>query len=52
MCGKKNGKINSINDFSFKNKIRGKIGTFSFENKKIIQDLNIYKTKNKKFIKF
>ena len=29
---KKNGKINSINDFSFKNKIRGKIGTFSFEN--------------------
>ena len=24
---KKNGKINSINDFSFKNKIRGKIGT-------------------------
>ena len=49
---KKNGKINSINDFSFKNKIRGKIGTFSFENKKIIQDLNIYKTKNKKFIKF
>jgi len=49
---KKNKKINSINDFSFKSKIKGKIGTFSFENKKIIQDLSIYKTKNKKFIKF
>ena len=49
---KKNGKINSINDFSFKNKIKGKIGTFSFKNGKVIQELNIYKTDNKKFIKF
>tara|TARA_B100000579_G_scaffold266458_1_gene219776 strand:- start:980 stop:2134 length:1155 start_codon:yes stop_codon:yes gene_type:complete len=49
---KKNKKISSINDFSFKRKIKGKIGTFSFENKKIIQDLTIYKVKNKKFIKF
>ena len=49
---KKNGKINSINDFSFKGKIKGKIGTFSFNNKKIIQDLNIYKTENKQFKKF
>ena len=31
---KKNGQINSINDFSFKNKIKGKIGTFSFKNGK------------------
>ena len=49
---KKNGKINSVNDFSFKGKIKGKIGTFSFNNKKIIQDLNIYKTENNQFKKF
>ena len=49
---KKNGKINSINDFLFKNKIKGKIGTFSFKNGKVTQDLDIYKTQNKKFIKF
>ena len=40
------------NDFSFKGRIKGKIGTFSFEEKKIIQNLNIYKTENKKFTKF
>ena len=49
---KKNGKIGSINDFMFKNKIKGKIGTFSFKNGEVIQELNIYKTDNKKFIKF
>ncbi len=49
---KKNGKINSINDFSFKGKIKGKIGTISFNNKQIIQDLSIYKVENNKFIKF
>ncbi len=49
---KKNGKINSVNDFSFKDKIKGKIGTFSFNNKKVIQDLNIYKASNNKFTKF
>jgi len=49
---KKNKGIKSINDFSFKNKIKGKIGTFSFNNKKIIQDLNIYKVEDKKFKKF
>ena len=49
---KKNGKINTVNDFSFKGKIKGKIGTFSFENKKIIQNLDIYKAENKKFTKF
>ncbi len=49
---KENGKINSINDFMFKNKIKGKIGTFSFKNGKVIQELNIYKTDNKKFVKF
>ncbi len=49
---KKNGKIDSINNFMFKNKIKGKIGTFSFNDKKVIQDLNIYKTDKNKFIKF
>ena len=49
---KKNGKISSVNDFAFKGKIKGKIGTFSFDNKKIIQDLNIYKVQKNNFIKF
>tara|TARA_Y100000591_G_scaffold252178_1_gene223701 strand:- start:1821 stop:2972 length:1152 start_codon:yes stop_codon:yes gene_type:complete len=49
---KKNGKITSVNDFSFKGKIKGKIGTFSFDKMKIFQELNIYQVKNKKFIKF
>ncbi len=49
---KKKGQINSINDFSFKNKIKGKIGTFSFKDKKVIQELDIYKVDNKKFVKF
>ncbi len=49
---KKNGMIKSINDFSFKNKIKGKIGTFSFKNQQVIQELDIYKTENKNFIKF
>jgi ABC-type branched-subunit amino acid transport system substrate-binding protein len=49
---KKNGKINNVNDFAFKGKVKGKIGTFSFNNKRIIQNLNIYKTEKNKFIKF
>ena len=49
---KKNGKVNTINDFSFKGKIKGKIGTFSFSDRQIIQDLNIYKTENNQFKKF
>ena len=49
---KMNGDIKSINDFSFKNKIKGKIGTFSFKDKKVYQELDIYVTENKKFIKF
>ena len=49
---KKNGKIDSINDFSFKTKIQGKIGTFSFKDKKVLQELNIYKIEKNKFIKF
>jgi ABC-type branched-subunit amino acid transport system substrate-binding protein len=49
---KKNGKINSVNNFYFKNKIKGKIGTFSFKDKKVSQELSIYKTEKNKFIKF
>jgi hypothetical protein len=49
---KKDGKINSINDFSFNGKIKGKIGTFSFRKKKIIQELSIYKAEKGKFTKF
>ena len=49
---KKNGEIKSINDFAFKNKIKGKIGTFSFKDRKVLQELDIYKTENNKFIKF
>ena len=49
---KKNGSLNSVNDFSFKNKIKGKIGTFSFKDKKVSQELEIYKTENNKFIKY
>ena len=52
MHGKKNGNINSTNDFMFKSKIKGKIGTFSLENKTVNQDLDIYKTGKNKFIKF
>ena len=49
---KKNGSIDSINDFYFKEKIKGKIGTFSFNNKKTIQDLQIYKAEKNRFTKF
>ena len=49
---KKNEKFKNINDFSFKGKVKGKIGTFKFDNKKLIQDLNIYKVENNKFKKF
>ena len=49
---KKNGEINSVNNFLFKNKIKGKTGTFHFKDGKVTQELDIYKTDNKKFIKF
>ena len=49
---KKKGKISSVNDFLFKSKIQGKIGTFSFKEGKVNQELEIYKTENKRFIKF
>ena len=49
---KTNGKAETINDFSFKSKIKGKIGTFSFKDKKVLQELDIYKTEKNRFIKF
>ena len=49
---KTNKKISTINDFLFKNKIKGKIGTFSFKNGRVTQELDIYKTDKKKFVKF
>ena len=45
----KNNGINSIDDFFIKEKIKGKIGTFEFKEKKVIQQLKIYKTQNDKF---
>ena len=49
---KKNKKINSINNFFIKEKIKGKIGTFSINDGIVKQDLDIYKIENKKFTKF
>ena len=49
---KNKNKINSIKDFLIKDKIRGKIGVFSFLNGEFIQELEIYKASNKKFVKF
>jgi hypothetical protein len=48
---KKNKKITSINDFFIKDKIKGKIGTFKFNDGKVTQDLIIYKIKDGKFTK-
>ena len=48
---RKNKGIKSINDFFIKEKIKGKIGNFKFENGKVTQDLKIYKLQNNKFIK-
>ena len=47
-----NNGINSINDFFLKEKIKGKIGNFEFNDKKITQELKIYKAENKKFKEF
>ena len=49
---KKNYKITSMKDFMIKDSIKGKIGTFSIKDGKLIQNLNMYKVSDKKFIKF
>jgi hypothetical protein len=46
---KRNNGINTINDFFIKEKIKGKIGTFEFKEKKVFQQLKIYKTEGNKF---
>tara|TARA_B110000285_G_scaffold232491_1_gene303677 strand:+ start:549 stop:1703 length:1155 start_codon:yes stop_codon:yes gene_type:complete len=49
---KKNNGINNINNFLIKDKIKGKIGTFEFKEKKVSQQLKIYKKENNKFIEY
>tara|TARA_B100001248_G_scaffold36991_1_gene23681 strand:+ start:83 stop:1237 length:1155 start_codon:yes stop_codon:yes gene_type:complete len=49
---KNNYKVDSIKDFIIKDSIKGKIGTFSIKEGKLIQKLNMYKVSNKKFIKY
>jgi len=49
---KTNGQLQSVNDFSFKKKIQGKLGTYSFKGKEVLQELNIYKTEKNRFKKF
>ena len=44
------GAIKSINDFNFKKDIKGKLGKFKISENKVIQDLNIYRIKEGKFI--
>ena len=46
---RKNKGINNINNFFIKEKIKGKIGTFEFKDKKVSQQLKIYKTGKNKF---
>ena len=48
----KNKDIKSIKDFQSKEKIKGKIGTFSFKEGEVRQDLKIYKAENNTFTKF
>ncbi|MDC1096137.1 penicillin-binding protein activator [Pelagibacteraceae bacterium] len=49
---KKNNKINKTSDFFIKEKIKGKIGNFNFANKKVSQELEIYQTGKREFIKY
>ena len=48
----KNNGINTVDDFFITEKIKGKIGTFRFKDKKVSQRLKIYKTENNKFKEF
>ena len=49
---KKDNKEVSIKSFLIKEKIKGKIGTFTFNNGQVLQDLDIYQAANNKFTKF
>ena len=46
---KRNKGIKTINNFFIKEEIRGKIGTFKFKDKKVSQQLKMYKTDNNRF---
>ena len=48
---RENGKIETIDDLTFKNKIKGKIGTFVLKDRKVFQELEIYKVEENKFTK-
>ena len=41
----------SVKDFNMKNEIKGKIGKFLISGNKVIQNLNIYKLDENKFVK-
>ena len=47
---KKKGNITSTKNFNFDKNIKGKIGKFKISDNKIIQELNIYKLEDGKFI--
>ena len=44
-------KINSTNDFNLKKEVKAKIGRFKISENKVIQELEIYKLEDNKFIK-
>ena len=44
-------KIDSVNDLNLKNEIKAKIGNFKINGNKVIQNLEIYKLEDKKFVK-
>jgi len=44
------GSITSTKNFNFDKNIKGKIGNFKISNNKVIQELNIYKLEEGKFI--
>ena len=48
----KNNGIYTVDDFFITEKVKGKIGTFRFKDKKVSQRLKIYKTENNKFKEF
>ena len=47
-----NDKKITVNDFNFKKNVKGKIGNFKLQNRKIIQELEMYKTDSGKFKKY
>ena len=49
MCGKRIKALTQLMIFLLKEKIRGKIGTFRFKERKVSQQLKIYKTNKNKF---